>query len=282
MVASLKVLLLGALFATLGLIILTVPSYAVSPSQRGATAFQVTAMPSSTTMPATPAPTVTPTVQAVSYLEMLDVYKEVLETNKWFTITLLTMLSASGLGGLYFFQRSLKGVEDLQSRSTQLQHQLEDSRTLNQALQKSFEELQIKLNTKATEVEALRQKLEEINRQTKAVQDDIKLKLPRLEALADIDTYAIGLFSGDLRRSRTARSQLVQLSMDENDAVVRRATVRVFGAMPKYFAGYDQERTVVDRLKEMALRDPEPGVRLEARHALREFGMDLDDGEKAS
>lgn len=86
------------------------------------------------------------------------------------------------------------------------------------------------------------------------------------------------LFSTDNRISRAARRTLIELSKDK-DPVVRRECVRVFGAMPDYPECFIdlQDPLIVSRLREMVLKDPERGVRLEAKLTLRKLEVDLGD-----
>jgi hypothetical protein len=124
----------------------------------------------------------------------------------------------------------------------------------------------------------LEKEVVDAKRQALLALSDLEPIVPRLETLADVDTYAMRLFSTDNRISRAARRTLIELSKDK-DPVVRRECVRVFGAMPDYPECFIdlQDPLIVSRLREMVLKDPERGVRLEAKLTLRKLEVDLGD-----
>jgi len=229
-----------------------------------ATVTPVPALPQAESMPC-------PTPEAVSYPQMLAVYKEVLETSKWIMTAILGALTASGVGALYLFQHGLKGIGEVQAKANELKSELEANRKQSEELRKSNEDLMKKLEKQAEETRVLRE-------QAKSAERDIGHIVPRLETLADVDTYAMRLFSADSETSRVARRTLIELSKD-NDPVVRRECVRVFGAMPSYPGCFvdPQDHFILSRLREMALTDPERGVQLEARLTLKKLGVDFED-----
>jgi len=245
------------------------------------------------TPPAIP-PTPIPTLEAVSYPQMLAIYKEVLETSKsavesshnmlgrvvtWTTI-LFGILTAAGVGILW---RIWKDVGELEARANEFRIDLEKTRKFNEELKNSAKEQEETLKERSKEVERLsaslvqlQEELLDTRKRASLVQSDLTPIVPRLQTLANVEVYAMRLFSTDREISRVAKRTLIELSRDE-DPVVRRECVRVFGAMPDYpecFADL-QDPLIISRLQQMALRDPERGVQLEARLALKKLGVDL-------
>jgi len=219
-------------------------------------------------VPSTP----TPTLEAVSYPQMLAVYKEVLETTKWIMVAFLGILTLSGLGALWLFQHGLKGIGEVQAKANELNSQLESSRERSKKLEKKWSKL-------SEEAESLRKEVEVVKEQASSAQQklrDIEQTAPRLETLASIDTYAVRLLSADREISRVAKRTLIEFSKDK-DPVVRRECVRVFGMIPNYPECFVdlQDPLIISRLQQMALKDPERGVKLEARLALKKLGVDL-------
>jgi hypothetical protein len=251
-----------------------------------------TPVPTSLSAPSTP----TPTLEAVSYTQMLAVYKEVLETSKdavasshkmlervvtWTTI-IFGILTAAGVGALWL---AWKSIGDVQVRTNELRIELESTRKFNEELRSSAKEQKKVLEEQSKRVESfsaslaqLEKEVRDVKRQASLALSDLKHIVPRLETLADVDTYAMRLFSSDGRISRVAKRTLIELSKDK-DPVVRRECVRVFGAMPDCPECFvdPQDPTIISRLQKMALKDSEHGVQLEARLALNKLGVDLRD-----
>ena len=242
--------------------------------------------PLATLTPATPVPTPlsasstpVPTLEAVSYTEMLALYKEVLETNRWILTVVLGIPTLSGIGAFWLFQRGLKVIDEVQTKATELKSELESGKRQNEELKKSNDALEERLRKQLEEAKDLQEGMKITKGQASSAQREIKRIVPRLETLANVDTYAMRLFSTNSKVSQVARRTLVELSKDE-DPVVRRECVRVFGAMPYYPDCFvdPQDPLIISRLREMALKDPERGVQLEARRTLAKFGVDLGEG----
>jgi len=206
--------------------------------------------------PLSASPTPSPTLEAVSYPQMLAAYKEVLETSRWVMTAFLGILTLSGLGALWLFQHGLKGIGEVQAKASELKSELESSKKQNEELRKSNEELEERLRRQSEEAKGLQEELEITKGQARLVQREVKRIIPRLETLANVDTYAMRLFSADSEISRVARRTLIELSKDE-DPVVRRECVRVFGAMPNFPECFVdlQDPAIISRLQEMALKD---------------------------
>ena len=234
-----------------------------------ATFTTATAVPTPLAVPSTPVPT----LEAVSYPQMLAVYKEVLETTKWVGAAFLGILTLSGLGALWLFQHGLKGIGEVQAKANELNSQLESSREQSKNLGNKWRKL-------SEEAESLRKGVEVIKEQASSAQQklrDIEQTAPRLETLATIDTYAVRLLCSDKQISRVAKRTLIELSKDD-DPVVRRECVRVFGTMPDYPECFVdlQDPLIISRLQELVLKDPERGVQLEAKLTLKKLGVDLE------
>lgn len=234
-----------------------------------------------------------PTLEAVSYPQMLAAYKEVLETSKdavasshkmlervvtWTTI-LFGIMTATGVGALWL---AWKHAGEVQAKANELRLDVENTRKFNEELKNSAKEQAKILEERSRRIEKLsaglarlETELADVKGQALLMLSDLKRIVPRLETLANVDTYAMRLFSADGEISRVARRTLIELSKDE-DPVVRRECVRVFGAMPNYPGCFvdPQDPFILSRLQEMALRDPERGVQLEAKLALNKFGVD--------
>jgi cell division protein FtsB len=229
--------------------------------------------PTPTLLPLSSTPT--PTLEAVSYPQMLAVYKEVLETTKWILTVILTLFAASGFGGLWF---GLKGIREVHEKASELSIKLDEAKRLNAELTARLRKQSKETESLHASLARLKEELDDIEEQAALAGRDVKRIVPRLETLANIDTYAMRLFSTNNKISRVAKRTLIELSKDE-DPVVRRKCVRVFGAMPDYPDCFIdlQDPLIISRLREMVLKDPERGVQLEARHTLRNFGVDLRD-----
>jgi hypothetical protein len=261
--------------------------------------------PATSTPPPTPTLTITPspmtTPDHVTLPEMLSVYKEVLQTNKDVTGWLLGILGASGVGGFFLLQRSLKSIDELKTRSDQIRFELDTSKRqigdFEQELEKHQQQaaaVKQELDARIKQTEELRhsneelqdrltaqsKEMDDIRRQAKLANRDIQARIPRLEKLAEVDTAAMQMFSVTRKSRQAARSKLLQYCLDEDDSVVRRECIRVFGAIPDYPGHFDlQDEAILNQLRELALRDKERGVRLEAIQALKKFGVDLDTEE---
>jgi hypothetical protein len=230
---------------------------------------------------------------------MLSVYKQVLETSKdavisshkmleqvitWTTI-LFGILTAAGVGALWL---AWKSVGEVQTSANELRTELESTRTSNEQLKNSATEQKKLLEEQAKEAENLRTDLAQVRaeleitkKQAVLALSDVQWIVPRLETLANVDTYAMRLFSTDSKIRQAAKRTLLELSKDD-DPVVRRECVRVFGAMPDYpecFADL-QDPAIIYRLQELA-KDPERGVQLEARHTLQQLGVVAEGESKA-
>jgi cell division protein FtsB len=203
---------------------------------------------------------------------MLAVYKEVLTTTKWVMTAFLGILTLSGLGALWLFQHGLRGIGEVQARANELKSELESAEEQSKRLEEKWKE-------QSEEARSLRRELEVIKEQarsTKQESRDIEPLISRLKILASVEIYGVRLLSADKRISQVAKRALVELSKDE-DPVVRRECARVFGSISDYpeCATDTQEPFIISRLREMAVADPERGVQLEARLALKKLGIDL-------
>lgn len=245
----------------------------------------------STVSPTVTSPTIvatpTPTPQSVSYPEMLSAYKEVLGTTesvmessqkslesylKWTTI-IFGILTAAGVGGLWLIGRS---IGEMQAKANEVGAELESTCALNEELRRLISEQEQSIQEHKSKVESLgaglaqvEERIINLKKQAALALRDLDRVVPRLETLADVDTYAMRLFSTDSDVSRTARRALIELSKDD-DPVVRRECIRVFGAMPDFPECFVdlQDPKVVRQLQMIAQTDPERGVQLEARRAL--------------
>jgi archaellum component FlaC len=228
---------------------------------------------------------------------MLAVYKEVLETSKdavasshemlerivtWTTV-LFGILTAAGVGALWL---AWKSVGEVQARANELRIEVESTKKFSEELKNSAKEQAKVLEEQSKESEKLSASLAQLEKelagakkQASLMLSDLKRIVPRLETLASVDTYAMRLFSTNSKVSQVARRTLVELSKDE-DPVVRRECVRVFGALPDYPECFvdPQDPLIISRLREMALKDPKRGVQLEARRTLEKFGVALGEG----
>ena len=226
----------------------------------------------------TPMPTATPSPATLGYNQALSTYKEiateviksadrVLDITKWIVAGIFSLIGVAG-GAILYISRTAGQAKDSAARSAQA---AEDSKGW-------VEKLETRVQDTLTQVQATQADLERTRKQMELLHHDLSRMVPRLVALADVESYAVRLLSADDRISRTAKRILIELSKDE-DPVVRHKCVRVFGAMPDYpecFADL-QDSLIISRLQQMALKDPERGVQLEVRLALKKFGVDLGD-----
>jgi hypothetical protein len=208
----------------------------------------------------------------VTYREILAVYKEVLTAVQWIMTVFLGLLTISGVGALYLYQRGINGISDVRSALDSYKHELENQRIQNQELIVLNSELRTNLQHHQGEVDYLRKDIETLKTKVRTAQSDFESRIPRLETLADVDTYTMRLFGTNGQYQMTAKKKLVEYSKD-SDPVVRRECIRSFGAMldyPECFTDpYDP--AIIERLNEIAKNDSERGVRLEAKSALEKF-----------
>jgi hypothetical protein len=221
-------------------------------------------------------PTVTPSTAVLDYDQALTTYKEiateviksaerVLDITKWIVAGIFSLIGVAGSAILYI-SRTSEQAKDSAARSAQV---AEDSRA-------QLEKLEVHLQDTLAQFRAYKKELEILERQARSAQHEVERVVPRLETLANVDTYAMRLFSTDSHIGRVAKRTLTELSKDD-DPVVRRECVRVFGTMPDYPECFVdlQDPLIITRLREMALKDPERGVQVEARRTLKKFGVDL-------
>lgn len=281
----------------IGLLFVSIPAQA-SPRNQGGNPPAISTPPPTSTSTITPSPMTTP--DHVTLPEMLSVYKEVLQTNKDVTGWLLGILGVSGVGGFFLLQRSLKNIDELKTRSEQIKFELDTSKRQIESFEQEFRQqadaIKQDFNARLKQTEELRhsneelqdrlaaqsKEMDDIRRQAKLANRDIQAKIPRLEKLAEVDTAAMQMFSATRHEQQSARSKLLQYIQD-NDPVVRRECIRVFGAMPEYPELFDlQDHGILDRLRDLAGKDKQRGVQIEAKEALKKFvGDGLDTKEPA-
>lgn len=212
----------------------------------------------------------------VSYSDMLAVYKEVLDTSRgavesshkmlgqmatWMTI-LIGVLTATGVGSIWLVWRS---VGQVQERTEQLVGRL--GKTGRQLAKQ-----QDKADTLGSNLARMAERLDTVRKQAAEASRQLSL-VPRLATLAEVDKYAMRLFSETRRTRLVAKAQLLELSKDP-DPVVCRECIRVFGAMLDYPECFDlPDEDIVARLQGIAETTKERGVRLEAEAALRRLAI---------
>ena len=229
--------------------------------------------------PTSTTPTATPSPAALDYDQALTTYKEIatevmrsaeriLDLTKWVVAGIFSLIGVAG-GAILYIARTAGQAKDSAARSAQA---AEDSRV-------QLEKLEVQVQDALAQFRVYREELEIIKKQARSAQREVEQVVPRLETLANVDTYAMRLFGTNSKISQVAKRTLVELSRDD-DPVVRRACVRVFGAMPDYPECFIdlQDPLIISRLREMALKDPERGVQLEARRTLEKFRVDLGEG----
>jgi len=235
--------------------------------------------PTPTSIPSpTSIPTVFPSPPTLGYDQALSTYKEiateviksaerVLDITKWIVAGIFSLIGLAG-GAILYISRTAGQAKDSAARSAQA---AKDSKGW-------VEKLETRVQDTLTQIQATQADLERTRKQMELLHHDLSRMVPRLVAMADVDSYAVRLLSADDRISRTAKRALIELSKDEGP-VVRYKCVRVFGAMPDYPECFIdlQDPLIVSRLQQMALEDPERGVQLEARLALKRLGVDLGD-----
>lgn len=224
----------------------------------------------------TPIPTATPPPTALGFDQALTTYKEiaieviksaerVLDIIKWIIAGIFSLIGVAG-GAILYISRTAGQARDSAARSA-----------------KAAEDSKVQVERLGTQLQdTLHQVQEEVSKEAASLLMDIRRVVPRLETLANIDTYAMRLLSTDIKISQAAKRTLIELSKDD-DPVARRECVRVFGAMPDYpecFADL-QDPAIISRLQEMAQKDPERGVQLEARRTLQKIGVVVEGGSKA-
>lgn len=231
----------------------------------------------------TASPTPQPTPEVVTYAQMLTVNRDTLDAIKWMVTFALGLLTLAGAGALWASQRALQRVNDLQVKADSLKSMLDKSKQDNEDLRLLTNSLRKDIEGQAKSIEYLHDGLKEAQKLADRLHERIQEQIPRLVTLADVDTYAMQMFSANRNRSLNARVKLIEYSKDD-DPVVRRECVRVFDAMwefQKFF--YDlQDPAIVNRLRDLALNDPERGVRLEAQGALRRFGIKIEEKREMS
>lgn len=255
------------------------------------------AQPVSSTVQTTGTVSSTTTTEPVTYADLLETQRDVLETSRHATDSLQTLFIASGLigvfgvlvGGGWLLFRNYTTIKEVSTISADAEQKLLD-------MKRQIDAFKLEVDERIRQTEELRQAherlrkqfdeqaktVDDVRKQIKMAQHDIQDKLPRLEILASVDTYAMKLFSANQREQQNALSKLLQYIQDD-DPVVRRECIRVFGAMPEYPEIFElQDRGIRNRLHILALTDKERGVQLEARAALKNFGVDLDQEKPAA
>ena len=211
----------------------------------------------------------------VSYGEMLALYKEILETNKWTTTIFLAALTATGVGALYLYQRGVKGIGELQQRINEYKIEMEKSIKEYESVAALGAKLKEAINNHVSVVENIDRSLRDLTKKVKLIQTELKERIPRIETLARIDTYSIRLLSHSKKESLIARRTLVELSKDD-DPVVRCKSILAFYLLATRGEiddnSFESKQAIIERLSWLAKNDPEIGVKLEARHTLEAFG----------
>jgi hypothetical protein len=200
--------------------------------------------------------------------------ERVLDITKWIVAGIFSLIGVAG-GAILYISRTAGQARDSAARSAKA---AEDSKVQVEKLGTQIQDTLLQVQTSQADLARLKEELETVRRQATSVLMDVRQVIPRLETLANVDAYAMRLFSADIKISQAAKRTLMELSKDE-DPVVRRECVRVFGAIPDYSECFVDPRdpAIISRLQEMAREDPERGVQLEARHTLQKFGVAIDD-----
>lgn len=238
----------------------------------------LTSNPSATQLPIAPSSDID---DSVTYSDLVDVHKQVIEAIKWIVIVVLTILAGSSIGAAYFIHKGVNDINNLQSKIVELKAEFDKTRQQNETLKEQIQlqhEVQIAMEEKAkiqaTEYDRFQNEIKSLRERLNIINLDIAQNIPRLTNLAEVDTFAMSLFSNKSKKSRIARAKLMELSKD-SDAVVRRACVCVWRVMPQKYNLFNPENhhEIIDRLTEMANHDPERGVQIEAKRALESFGI---------
>jgi hypothetical protein len=235
---------------------------------------------SSSTYTITPTPTATPSPVTLGYDQALTTYKEisteviksaerVLDITKWIVAGIFSLIGVAG-GAILYISQAARQAKDSAARSAT---SAEDSRIRLENMEKQIQE-------SLAQFQVFRKELENLKGQAKSSKRDVERVILQIETLANVATYGVRIFSADRHTNQIAKRTLIELSKDDNP-VVRRECVRVFGTMPDYPECFVdiQDPLIISQLQEMALNDRERGVQLEARRTLKKFGVDLTGGE---
>lgn len=180
---------------------------------------------------------------------------------------IVVLLTGSGI----WIHRTASSAAELATSTSELAQKLSRDVTelaeMRKRLESGLAELDLRLQKgqdSLSQLESserdLRAKLEE-HRQL--VSSD-KIVLERLNALAEVDKYAMSLFGDDRVRRQNAKKSLRQLSANE-DPIVRRECLRVFKKMPDMLDDWLDD-DMFGRIRQIARSDKERGVRQEAEH----------------
>ena len=210
----------------------------------------------------------------VSYGEMLALYKEILETNKWTTTIFLAVLTATGVGALYLYQKGMRGISELQMRINEFKVEMEKNINEYENLKALGIIMEDKIKLQVSTMNDIDKSLNGLKLKVKLLQSELTECIPRIETLAQVDTYSIRLFSEKKKDSIISKKTLIELSKD-NDPVVRCKCIQAFNLLAgrqKNIGRIDTaNKAIIDRLKWLKKNDPENGVRLEAKRALETF-----------
>jgi hypothetical protein len=207
------------------------------------------------------------TSQTTSSEELIAMQENVLETTKWIVTTFVGFLTFSSVGGVYF---GLAKIREAQDKVRELSE-------LSNAIQYRFSELS-KLGDKIrNSLERQHQDVELLQRQIRSTEKTLRRLNEHQETIYKIPTYAVKMLDEDDLTRWVARRTLAELSKDSSP-VIRRECIRIFSTIPDYPEVELDVQYIIHRLKRLASEETEESqaVRLDARRALRKFGVDLD------
>lgn len=208
------------------------------------------------------------TPQQVNYDDMLDLYKEVLESTKWTFQISLIIISLAGVGAVWWLQKSLNGVWDANARAKELEAEFSSYKVKYKELAENKDILDKKLENTEGKLEKNREDLRNLTLQTKAALNDIS-RIQYLETITSVHAAAMQLLRGNIKDFEIAKRKLLELSKDDN-SIVRRECIRVFSIITEYPDVFNEikDDEIIARLIHLSNKDDEMGVRIEAKKTL--------------
>lgn len=204
-----------------------------------------------------PIATPEPTVDVVTQADLLKAYETLISKDTRgveaaFTTLSLVVAFATVIVGFL----TVAGVYLLKTAREALRSMVEvkeDAHKLNRALEGTEKQIE----KRSEEITKLDDKIQELKDQLREPTDFLR----RLRALHSVDERAMSLLRQDSNIDNDRRA-LMELSKDE-DAIVRLATVRVFGIMPMNLTDWNDDG-IYQQIVALATEDPERGIQIEA------------------
>jgi hypothetical protein len=206
-------------------------------------------------------------LNTVTYPEMLALYKEILESNKWIFAIFLTVLTITGGGSFFLYNKSVKEISELAFKFNKLKVDLENKIIDYNKLSLLHSDLEAKIKSLTSDSQRIDNSLGNLAKRIKIIQGELDTQVRKIAIFSNIETYTIQVCNEKSEESYRAMKALIEFSKDL-DPSVRLKSINSFRFFAKYSThSYSHKQIIkmfLNRLNYLVEKEPEFAIKQEA------------------